>query len=423
MTKPAISAQCLGKRYTKGLSRADQLVGRGLKSLMRSFRKDGDDVRNDSDVIWALRNATFEIQPGEVVGIIGPNGAGKSTMLKVLSRITDPTEGEAWINGRVGSLLEVGTGMNPELTGRENVFVNGCVLGMSRGDVRRKYEEIVEFAGIGPFMDTPVKRYSTGMKLRLAFSVAAHLDPEIIMIDEVLAVGDAAFQKKCLGAMEEVSRKGRTVLFVSHNMPAVAGLCSRALWIDGGRIVADGASGEVVAEYLKDGCPSLAQKIWADADSAPGDGTMKLRAAQVHDAAGKVKETFDVNEELKVTLKFELLRGPAVILVQLRFLTEGGVTAFSTFDRDPRWADANRPTGHYVSTVTIPGNLLAEGRMIVRCLMHTRNPNQKHIDVENLLAFDVQDRADGTTARGTFGGRIYGIVRPRLDWVTERVSK
>jgi lipopolysaccharide transport system ATP-binding protein len=254
MPNPAITVENLAKRYTIGHQRAN---GDGLRhaietavreplSWLRSIRQ----KKLQQEDFWALKNVSFRIDQGEVVGIIGSNGAGKSTLLKILSRITVPTEGRIWINGRVASLLEVGTGFHPELTGRENIFLNGAILGMSRTEIIRKFDEIVAFSGIEEFLDTPVKRYSSGMYVRLAFAVAAHLEPEILIIDEVLAVGDAAFQKKCLGKMENFACSGRTVLFVSHNMEAIRTLCQRCIWLKDGRVHKDGTSGEILEEYF-----------------------------------------------------------------------------------------------------------------------------------------------------------------------------
>jgi lipopolysaccharide transport system ATP-binding protein len=254
MPNPAITVENLAKRYTighrpangDGLRHAIETAVREPLSWLRSIRQ----KRLQEEDFWALRNVSFRIDKGEVVGVIGSNGAGKSTLLKILSRITFPTEGRIWIDGRVASLLEVGTGFHQELTGRENIFLNGAILGMSRTEIIRKFDEIVAFSGVEEFLDTPVKRYSSGMYVRLAFAVAAHLEPEILIIDEVLAVGDAAFQKKCLGKMESFACSGRTVLFVSHNMEAIRTLCQRCIWLKDGKVHKDGTSGEILEEYF-----------------------------------------------------------------------------------------------------------------------------------------------------------------------------
>lgn len=290
MLPHVIRVEDLGKRYRIGAreQKADSLIGAALRQLaspvtnlrklrqLRSF-----DESDAEDVIWAIRNVSFRVASGEAVGIIGRNGAGKSTLLKLLSRITAPTTGRITLNGRVASLLEVGTGFHPELTGRENVYLNGTLLGMRKAEVDRKFDEIAAFSGIEKFLDTPVKRYSSGMRVRLGFSVAAHLDPEILLIDEVLAVGDAGFQKRCLGKMEEVTRSGRTILFVSHNMAAVQALCRRAILIDGGTIAAEGSSDEMVAEYLKRSAGDEGTELLKHARR--GDGPLRFARWEVRD--------------------------------------------------------------------------------------------------------------------------------------------
>jgi lipopolysaccharide transport system ATP-binding protein len=262
MSKPIISVHQLGKSYRLGATLAhntlrDQIAA-GIGWLFHSKTKPG----HDGEVFWALQDVSFDVASGEVVGIIGRNGAGKSTLLKILSQITEPCVGEVRIRGRLASLLEVGTGFHPELSGRENVFLNGAILGMTKIEIAKKFDEIVAFAGVEKFLDTPVKRYSSGMHVRLAFAVAAHLDPEILVVDEVLAVGDASFQRKCLDKMQTVSEQGRTVLFVSHNVSAITRLCRRAILLDAGRVLEDGPSHKVVTQYLGSGSGAMAERRW-----------------------------------------------------------------------------------------------------------------------------------------------------------------
>ena len=303
---PAIAVDRLGKRYRLGATT-------GARSSYKSIREDlvglvrwrGE--KAEERHIWALRNVTFEIAPGERVGIIGRNGAGKSTLLKVLSRITSPTEGRAEIRGRVGSLLEVGTGFHPELTGRDNISLAGAVLGMRRREIETKLDDIVDFAGVAPFLDTPVKRYSSGMYLRLAFAVAAHLEPEILLVDEVLAVGDADFQKKCLGRMEQIGESGRTVIFVSHSMPSVIRLCERVILLDQGGVVADGRPREVIHQYLDSGLGSSAERVWDTPDVAPGDTVARLKAVRVVQD-GRVDEEIDIARPVDLEVEYWLLR-------------------------------------------------------------------------------------------------------------------
>lgn len=313
MPRPAITVENLSKAYRIGLKEEipDTLVG-ALASFARSpydnfrnlrrlntFRNNG---HAEDDIVWALKDVSFEVQKGEVVGIIGRNGAGKSTLLKILSRITEPTSGRARIRGRVSSLLEVGTGFHSELSGRENIYMNGTILGMKKREIDRKFDEIVEFSGVEKFLDTPIKRYSSGMKVRLAFSVAAHLEPEILVIDEVLAVGDAEFQKKCLGKMDEVAQSGRTVLFVSHNMGAVQNLCSRGILIDLGRAVLDGSIDNAVQHYFDSQATRRNGGLegWTD---RRGNGRARITSVQLFSTSGSpidyvsMAHTFDVRIE------------------------------------------------------------------------------------------------------------------------------
>lgn len=309
MSEAVIRVEGVSKRYRLGevqprfptlrdaLTASARRAGAMVFSPLRSFRE-----RTPDETFWALRDVSFEVEQGEVVGIIGGNGAGKSTLLKILSRITEPTEGRVVIQGRVGSLLEVGTGFHPELTGRENTFLNGAILGMTRSEIARKFDEIVAFAEVERFIDTPVKHYSSGMYLRLAFAVAAHLEPEILIVDEVLAVGDASFQKKCLGKMGDVARQGRTVLFVSHNMDAVQRLCTRTLMLERGRVVAEGLTESVVSRYLSRNQGPAGPETWLNLQNAARSGSGEVRFVAARYAgdptAGSVPTT---GGELKVT--------------------------------------------------------------------------------------------------------------------------
>jgi lipopolysaccharide transport system ATP-binding protein len=310
MSDLALRVTGLGKRYWLGGPRPQRTFREAfmdaLQAPLRWLRPPAATEVGQS-TFWALRDVSFEVPRGEVLGIIGANGAGKSTLLKVLSRITEPTQGEADLYGRVGSLLEVGTGFHSELTGRENIFLNGAILGMGRTEIRRKFEEIVAFAEVQKFIDTPVKHYSSGMYMRLAFAVAAHLEPEILIVDEVLAVGDIAFQKKCLSKMEEVSRVGRTVLFVSHNMQAIRQLCGRCLLLSRGQVTRDGKPGDVVAAYYKD-----LREVDVQADTAVhnprfrrGTGAARFTTIQIHDKSGQSRFEFSMGETIRLTLAYE----------------------------------------------------------------------------------------------------------------------
>src|SRR6266850_603893 len=317
MTDVAIRVDNLGKRYRIGASRQNGQVmlrealanfGRApfdkLGAVSRRFwgRLASHDVPSSEDPnhIWALRHASFEVARGQIVGIIGPNGAGKSTLLKILARITDPTEGRAELHGRVGSLLEVGTGFHPELTGRENAYLSGALLGMRKSELDDKLDEILAFAEIEKFADTPVKHYSSGMYVRLAFAVAAHLEPEILIVDEVLAVGDIAFQRKCLKKMEDVRAHGRTILFVSHNMQAVTRLCERAILISHGTVKEDGPAPAIAGAYLLSSFSATAQRVWAEARSAPGDDIVRLRAIRVRTESGDTVDSVDIRRRFGI---------------------------------------------------------------------------------------------------------------------------
>src|SRR5262245_4566109 len=372
------------------------------------------------ETFWALRNVNLEIARGEVVGIVGRNGAGKSTLLKILSRITEPTSGRVRLRGRTASLLEVGTGFHPELTGRENVFLNGAILGMTRVEIRRKFDEIIAFAEIEQFVDTPVKRYSSGMYVRLAFAVAAHLDPEILVVDEVLAVGDAKFQKKCLDKMDDAGRTGRTVLFVSPNMQAVTRLSSRCVLLTAGKVMLDGAPPQVATAYLSSGIGSSAERTWSDLDTAPGDDVVRLTAVRVRSESGALVDAIDIRRSVGVQLEYEVLEPGHVFLPHFCLRNEDGVLLFSSQDVDPGWRRRRRPVGRYVSTGWIPGNLLAEGSMSVDAHMVTLMPEALHFRVRDAVGFRVIDCLEsGDTARGDYPRPIPGVMRPLFRWTTE----
>jgi homopolymeric O-antigen transport system ATP-binding protein len=373
--------------------------------------------------IWALDDVSFKVDTGEVLGVIGRNGAGKSTLLKILTRITTPTKGRAVIRGRVGSLLEVGTGFHPELTGRENIYLNGSILGMKHRDIQRKLNEIIEFSGVERFIDTPVKRYSSGMYVRLAFSVAAHLEPEILLVDEVLAVGDAEFQQRCLGRMEDMGGTGRTVLFVSHNMQAINQLCDRAILLEGGRVVADGDPADVVTHYLHSAHGSGSRIEWPDATTAPGDDLVTLRSVRVVDEDGNGIETTDVRRPVGVEIAWRVQREGPPVFPKIKVYDRHGDIAFNALDTSPRWSDPSAP-GEYVATAWIPPNLLNEGNArvdVAVCSLHAPKLYQ-HAAAYDAVGVFVYDPADGDSARGNFLGDMRGAVRPLLDWTAEQVD-
>ena len=419
MSAPAIRVTGLSKRFSIGERVRYKSLRESIQNAVTApFRRD----RRAEETIWALRDVSFEAKPGEVVGVIGRNGAGKSTLLKVLSRITEPTEGRVELHGRVGSLLEVGTGFHPELTGRENIYLSGAILGMKRIEIAQRFDEIVAFAEIERFLDTPVKHYSTGMYLRLAFAVAAHLEPEILLVDEVLAVGDAAFQKKCLGKMDDVARGGRTVLFVSHNMPAVTRLCERVVLLDAGRVTADGPCHRVIHTYLSSGLGTTARREWPDPTLAPGDNVARLRAVSVKGDDGQVLDVVDTRKPVGIEVKYDVLEDGWVLVPNLHFFNEEGLYLFVAADHETPWRGRRRPVGKYTSTAWVPGNLLAEGTLIVGVALSTLTPEVIHFYERDAVAFQVIDSAEGSSTRGDYGGTIPGVVRPLLQWTTLAMS-
>ena len=421
----AITVDNVSKRYQLGGSRHDSLrdavwdAGVRLGHLVRRGITGRTIASRERDYIWALQGASFEVRQGEVLGIVGPNGAGKSTLLKILSRITEPTEGCVQMMGRVGSLLEVGTGFHPDLTGRENIYLNGAILGMRKTEIDRKLDEIVEFAEVSRFLDTPVKHYSSGMYLRLAFAVGAHLETEILLVDEVLAVGDARFQEKCLDKMRDVGRHGRTVLFVSHNLLAVTRLCERAILVDGGKIWKDGPSQDVVSAYVNAGRDTTAHREWPDNAQAPGRDVVRLRAVRARMPDGRFAESVDIRLPVTLQMEYDVLEAGHVLLPNFQFHNDAGIHMFASHDLDPEWRQRRRPAGRYVSTVRVPGNLLSEGTVIVSVGMETVSPRLFQFYVHDAVTFRVMDTLDGDSARGDYIGKIGGVLRPRLEWTTE----
>ena len=426
MTGPsdtAIAVENISKRYRLGEARHDSLRDALWSAATHLGRRAGRTLggrgAGEPDHIWALQGVSFEVSAGEVLGIVGPNGAGKSTLLKILSRITEPTDGRVRMLGRVGSLLEVGTGFHPDLTGRENVYLNGAILGMRKAEIDRKLDEIVEFAEVSRFLDTPVKHYSSGMYLRLAFAVGAHLETEILLVDEVLAVGDARFQQKCLDKMRDVGRHGRTVLFVSHNLLAVKRLCERTILIDGGRVWKDGPSHDVISAYLNAGRETTALREWPNRDTAPGRDVVRLRAVRVRTADSTPAETIDIRHPVAVQMEYDVLDPGHVLLPNFQFFNDSGIHMFASHDLDPAWRRRRRPSGRYVSTVWVPGNLLSEGVFTVSVGMETVAPKLFQFYVHDAVTFRVIDTLDGDSARGDYLGKIDGVVRPRLEWTTD----
>ncbi|MEA3357257.1 MAG: ABC transporter ATP-binding protein [Patescibacteria group bacterium] len=433
MSNPVIQVENLSKYYRLGLIGGGTLnedINRWIAKirgkpdpLLKVGEKDHGN-RKDGQ-IWALRDVNLEVNEGEILGIIGRNGAGKSTLLKILSKITAPTEGRVKIRGRVGSLLEVGTGFHPELTGRENIYLNGTILGMSHAEVSSKLEEIVEFAEMGKFIDTPVKRYSSGMTVRLAFAVAAHLEPEILVIDEVLAVGDVAFQHKCINHMSEIQQTGRTILFVSHNMDVMQRLCSKAVLLHAGEVADSGPTSEVVQHYLSTHVRLSSYKEWQDSEM-PGSGTVSLKSARVYSKDDSPKTSlFDIKEPILIEFTYDILRNDTCVSPSfLLYDTSDTVVFMSGGTHDLEWIEKPRKKGRYRSRCTIPGNFLAEGLFRIRAIINTMSIRSAtrpvvHVDEVDALSFKVHDPIDGCSARAFHTGAYYGVVRPILSWETD----
>jgi lipopolysaccharide transport system ATP-binding protein len=375
---------------------------------------------DENEIIWALKDISFAVKPGEVLGIIGKNGAGKSTLLKILSRITEPSSGRARINGRVGSLLEVGTGFHPELTGRENIYLSGAILGMHRAEIDRKFDEIVAFAETGKFLDTPVKRYSSGMYVRLAFAVAAHLEPEVLLVDEVLAVGDLAFQKKCLGKMGNVAKEGRTVLFVSHNMVAVQNLCDRVLWLHESELKGEGPTNEVISQYLAVSYKAVTEQIWNNIETAPGNDRVRIHRIRIRPVDGEPTDHISMDAPLLVEIEYWNLLQDARLHISLHFYNEQQIVAFTSNsnETDPVTGSKELSTGLYQSTCHIPGNLFNAGTHRIM-LLFLRDTSKITYRMEDALSFEVLDLSDRP---GTWYGKEPGVVRPKLSWTTSVIG-
>lgn len=416
----ALEVRGLSKQYVLGEASARygtlrEAVVNAAKAPLRAFGK-----RAEPKTLWALDDVTFDVHQGEVIGIIGRNGAGKSTLLKLISRITEPTRGSIDLFGRVGSLLEVGTGFHPELTGRENIFLSGAILGMRRHEITRKLDEIVAFADVEKFLDTPIKRYSSGMYTRLAFAVAAHLEPEILVVDEVLAVGDANFQKKCLGKLGELSGSGRTVLFVSHSMANVLRLCGRVLLLENGKLIEDGLPEQVTKRYLQSDSGSPTERIWQTPAEAPGDSVARLHAVRVLNRQGEVAESIDIREELTIEVEYWNLQTALKPTVSLWLTNEDGTTIFVNNDfNDRTWYSTPREPSRVRARCSIPGNFLADGTYFVLAGIGTYNPDTAHVFERDIVAFQIVDRSTGDGVRGEFTGRWPGVVRPMLNWQIE----
>jgi len=455
MSKPIIKVENLSKRYRIGakeegyrtfreaivdgikspirnlkrlkkLTRFDDEVINGIAASSKSNSRDAMpsalcSLASSNDVIWALRDASFQVQTGEVVGIIGSNGAGKTTLLKILSRITEPTTGEAKLYGRVSSLLEVGTGFHPELTGRENIYLNGTILGLRKREIDRKFDEIVDFAEIEKFIYTPVKRYSSGMYVRLAFAVAAHLDPEILLVDEVLAVGDLEFQKKCLSKMEGLAQTGRTVLFVSHNMGAIKTFCDRAILIDKGKIIEDGRTIPVVNAYLNQGTSAASQTVWEE-NEGPGNQSFRLVSVTLRNVTGAATSEVNISEDAFIEIEYEVISLGAHAMFCLGLWDASGNLIFNSLSNGPEnsYHGESLQAGRYRATCLLYSNLLSDGHYYVSVVGSSKHWSDS-FRVDPVLSFDALD--DGVLKRDFFGEYRSGVVRPKLTWQTNPIQR
>lgn len=423
MSEPVIRVENLGKKYIISHQNRERytslrdVIATGAKSVGRQFLKPfGKKTSNPAfEEFWALQNVSLEIKKGDRVGIIGRNGAGKSTLLKILSRITEPTSGRITIKGKVASLLEVGTGFHPELTGRENIYLNGAILGMNRVEIKKKFDEIVAFAEVEKFLDTQVKHYSSGMYVRLAFAVAAHLEPEILVVDEVLAVGDMAFQEKCLGKMEEVAKAGRTVLFVSHNMGAITNLCRSSILLDRGQVVFTGSASEGVSKYLHSVKERSCGEVVLEKTSSPAYFTK----IAILDANDQPTTTVDLTLPFKMYFEYDVLRPIAGLDLAFSLFDRYGTHIFySSISKSPNPINLDHQPGHYIAEVDFPINFMAPGLYMITSLLYQAN----------IYSFDTRDKVisfsviDSGSKDYIYAGEDLGAILVDFEWRTKLVA-
>ena len=406
----------IGDRKEEGYITLRDALADGAKSLSRHLLTPFDKSMLNPGVkeFWALRDVSFEIKMGDRVGIVGRNGAGKSTLLKILSRITEPSTGRISIEGRVASLLEVGTGFHPELTGRENIYLNGAILGMSRVEIKKNFDEIVAFAEVEKFLDTPVKRYSSGMYVRLAFAIAAHLEPEILIVDEVLAVGDVRFQKKCLGKMEDVSRHGRTIIFVSHQMAAVRSLCSRALLMKNGELVVYSDTETAISDYLLEDNVSDALVVWNQV-SAPQSPELRFLKAYILNHQSEYASSVDCRKEFSIVLEYEVLKPLSGLRIGFFIQSLEGIPICGSTDSES-WSETKRDAGHYISKCNFPGYTLNYGKYSIYFGADIPPYNNPLVKTAYCLSFIIED----VEGHGPLNQRLPGILRPKLDWSIQK---
>jgi lipopolysaccharide transport system ATP-binding protein len=418
MTDTVIRAENLGKRYRIGERERylalREVLARAVSAPVRIFRPRKASLPNgDATHIWALKDVSFEVRQGEMLGIIGRNGVGKTTLLKILARVTRPTEGHARLKGRVGSLLEVGTGFHPELTGRENVYLSGAILGMTKAEIQRNFDEIIAFSEVEKFIDTPLKHYSSGMQMRLAFAVAAHLEPEILLVDEVLAVGDLEFQRKCLGKMGDVARAGRTVLFVSHNMGAIARLCPRTIWLDAGRIVGDAPSSGVLAEYQSKHLKWSAS--WTRPPHANLDGEVCFLEVTVVSMDGTPCVSFTGNEQATIRVRYKVAQPLPALQIGARICSHDGTVILTTADVDGTgYSGLPRDPGVYTGVFRLTKGLLPPGSYSVYLAANVPG-RQAYEVIDQTVSFEISN----VDSLASIDGRL-GAVTPLFEWETTK---
>ncbi|RZK35347.1 MAG: ATP-binding cassette domain-containing protein, partial [Hymenobacter sp.] len=430
MSNVAIRVENLGKQYRLGeigtgtISHDLNRWWARMRGKEDPFARIGEandrTIKGQSDYVWSLRDVSFDVKEGEVLGIIGRNGAGKSTLLKVLSKVTSPTTGRIKVKGRIASLLEVGTGFHPELTGRENIFLNGAILGMTKAEIRGKFDEIVDFSGVERYIDTPVKRYSSGMYVRLAFAVAAFLEPEILIVDEVLAVGDAEFQQKCLGRMQDVSRNdGRTVLFVSHNMAAVSNLCTTSLFMRNGTLQSQGPTDQIINEYISFGKQGVGQVLEADIIYAKRSSQAYFNSISIV-SNGEITTSINMRLEVIVEMVYTILNDNTVIYPSVHLLDNMGTCIFATFNGNSATIGTDEffgkplKKGAYRSRLVIPGNFLNEKNYTISAFLVPLDTSDTAM-AQEVLTFSVTDTGE---MRKEYGGEWIGLIRPQMMWRT-----
>jgi lipopolysaccharide transport system ATP-binding protein len=375
------------------------------------------ETKGKSDFVYSLKDINFDIKQGDAVGIIGRNGAGKSTLLKVLSRVTTPTSGKINIKGRVASLLEVGTGFHPELTGRENIYLNGAILGMRKKEIDRKFNEIVDFSGVERYIDTPVKRYSSGMYVRLAFAVAAHLESEILIVDEVLAVGDAEFQKKCLGKMSDVSKgEGRTVLFVSHNLPSIRRLCNNCIYLENGQLNSQGSTDEILKLYNEKDLKFNEFKVEINDLNAHKIAGFSISEISLENSRGQILDNINTDHDIYIHIKTQVSKENIRIGLTLILKDLNDNIVFSSINNSNGFFEKIRNSDENIESICIiPKNLLNDEVYRLSILIYNANYSNSYL-LENIMSFQIDD---GRSGRGNFEGKIVGIIRPELQWLIQ----